>query len=79
LLEEKFAQFGTKWHKISLFFVQRSGMSLRNRYMAIERHRRKEAHANAEAVEKQEVQAGGHASSPFSDEELRMFLEDIFA
>jgi hypothetical protein len=83
LLETKFAEYGTKWHKISLFFVQRSALSLRNRHMAIERQQRPEPSqspgSGAPPVEERAPPAAAHISTPFSDEELRMMLEDIFA
>lgn len=41
LLEEKFAEYGAKWNKISRFFVNRSDNNIRNRWMMIERHRAK--------------------------------------
>jgi hypothetical protein len=41
LLDEKVKQFGTKWNTIGHFFPNRSDMSLRNRWMMIERRRAK--------------------------------------
>jgi hypothetical protein len=41
ILEEKFAEFGPRWNKISKFFVNRSDNNIRNRWMMIARHRAK--------------------------------------
>lgn len=41
ILEEKFAEYGAKWNKISRFFVNRSDNNIRNRWMMIARHRSK--------------------------------------
>lgn len=41
LLDQKFAEFGPRWNKISKFFVNRSDNNIRNRWMMIARHRAK--------------------------------------
>ena len=41
LLDQKFAEYGPKWNKISKFFVNRSDNNIRNRWMMIARHRAK--------------------------------------
>lgn len=41
LLDQKFAEFGPRWNKISKFFKNRSDNSIRNRWMMIARHRAK--------------------------------------
>jgi hypothetical protein len=38
LLQQKFAEYGAKWNKISKFFVNRSPNALRNRSMMLTRH-----------------------------------------
>jgi hypothetical protein len=86
LLEEKFAAYGTKWNKISKFFVHRSPLTLRNRHMVLSRRRRKaETHSNETVVvvpphkNGKSPPTGSHLSTPFSDEELKLLYEDIFA
>ena len=41
LLDQKYAEYGPKWNKISKFFVNRSDNNIRNRWMMIARHRAK--------------------------------------
>lgn len=41
LLDQKYAEYGPRWNKISKFFHNRSDNSLRNRWMMIARHRAK--------------------------------------
>jgi hypothetical protein len=45
LLEAKHQEFGAKWNKIARYFVNRSDISLRNRWMMLDRHRGKEMSA----------------------------------
>jgi hypothetical protein len=42
LLETKHQEYGAKWNKIARFFVNRSDISLRNRWMVLARHHAKE-------------------------------------
>jgi hypothetical protein len=42
LLEAKHRDYGAKWNKIARFFVNRSDISLRNRWMVLDRHHAKE-------------------------------------
>jgi hypothetical protein len=42
LLEAKHRDYGAKWNKIARFFVNRSDISLRNRWMMLARHHAKE-------------------------------------
>jgi hypothetical protein len=86
MLEAKFAQYGTKWNKISKFFINRSPLSLRNRHMVLTRQRRKAwTHSNEATLivplRKNEPppRNQAHLSTPFSDEELKLFCADIFA
>jgi hypothetical protein len=84
LLEEMFAEYGTKWNKISKFFVHRAPLSLRNRHMALSRRRRKamtgtERQTIVKSVERKEAPPNAQISRLFSDEELKMLLEDIFS
>jgi hypothetical protein len=41
LLERKYMEYGGKWNKISRFFLNRSDLSLRNRWMILQRRRAK--------------------------------------
>jgi hypothetical protein len=41
LLEQKVAEFGTKWTLISKFFHARTDINLKNRWMMMKRHRSK--------------------------------------
>ena len=42
ILDQKYAEYGPKWNKISKFFVNRSDNNIRNRWMMLERHRAKQ-------------------------------------
>jgi hypothetical protein len=42
LLEAKYKEYGVKWNKIARFFVNRSDISLRNRWQVLARHHAKE-------------------------------------
>jgi hypothetical protein len=86
MIEAKFAVHGTKWNKISKFFIHRSPISLRNRHMVLTRGRRKTRTDYNEATgvvpcRKTEAPPAhrGHVPTPFSDEELKLLYEDIFA
>jgi hypothetical protein len=41
LLEQKYEELGRKWNKIGKFFANRSDNALRNRWMLLDRHRRR--------------------------------------
>jgi hypothetical protein len=84
LLEEMLAEHGTKWNKISTFFVNRAPLSLRNRHMALSRRRWKamsatDARPVVTSVEREEAAPNGPIARLFSDEELKTLLEDIFS
>jgi hypothetical protein len=83
-LEEKFAEYGTKWNKISKFFIHRAPLSLRNRHMALVRRQRKMTvpafvQPFVTSTQRKDGAPAPHIRTPFSDEELKMLLEDIFA
>ena len=42
ILDQKYAEYGPKWNKISKFFVNRSDNNIRNRWMMLARHRAKQ-------------------------------------
>jgi hypothetical protein len=42
LLRAKHKEYGAKWHKISAFFVNRSDIGLRNRWLILARHKARE-------------------------------------
>jgi hypothetical protein len=82
-LEEKFSEYGTKWNKISKFFIHRAPLSLRNRHMAlIRRHRRVTMSEHAQSVvtsfARMEHPSTRRISAPFSDEELKMLVDDFY-
>ncbi|EAY14200.1 Myb-like DNA-binding domain containing protein [Trichomonas vaginalis G3] len=44
LLDEKCLEFGSRWHKISEFFNNRSGNAIRNRFKLRQRHELRQSH-----------------------------------
>jgi hypothetical protein len=73
LLEEKFAEYGTRWNTIAKFFFHRAPLKLRNRWMALKRRH----HLTESGKRLTRVQRESPIPNPFSDEELRMLIEDI--
>jgi hypothetical protein len=83
-LAERSAEHGTKWQKISKFLIHRTPISLRNRHMALVRKQRKTMSSSGARpvvafVEQRAIPPPRYIPTPFSDEELKTFLEDMFA
>jgi hypothetical protein len=86
LLEEQFILHGTKWTRISKCFIHRSPLSLRNRHMVLARRRRKAAPQETEVVlaitvrrNRAPPERRADLATLFSDEEVKMFCENVFA
>lgn len=67
LLDEKYLEFGSRWHKISEFFNNRSGNAIRNRFKLRQRH---ELRNNHKQKKSKKASTPAPAPAPVKNEEI---------
>lgn len=72
LLGEKYAVYGSKWNTISPFFLNRSDISLRNRWQQLQRHCARQQRSAAKA----EVKAAKALMKRVKDTKKRQYPDD---